>query len=375
MKTYKLVLMLFAVLMLTGTLSAQDDLYFNPDRDRVFTDKYSANADARSTEKNYSYQDEEDYDDEVYDAYDNYDYYYTSRIRRFQRPMYGFNFYDPFYVDMFYYDPFLSPFTTTLIYDSFYGWNNWNRWNRWNNFGWGGNSWGWNIGLGWNTWDPWYSWNGWGAGYYGFNNFYNYGFGSGFYCPPTWGTGYYYNTVNDIRNNTYYGPRTSGTTRVPVSNDREIRRDATNTPRDGVNPDRTPSYDPNSVAPRDNTTATPSTRARAHEERRRTTEGTDAVTPRDYTPRESTNRTRQSTETPRRNYEPSTTAPRTRTYEPPRQTTPERQRSSGWDNGNSRSGGFDRGNSSSGSSRSSGSSSSGSSSAPRSSSSSRRGGN
>lgn len=373
MKNYKSILMLFAVLTLAGTLSAQDDLYYNPDRDKVFTDKYSANSNVRSTEKNYSYQEEDrSYEEEAYDYEDNYDYYYSSRIRRFQRPMYGFNFYDPVYVDMFYYDPFFSPFTTTLIYDNFYGFNNWNRWNRWNNFGWGGNPWGWNnpgwnVGLGWNT--------GWGWNNFGWNNFGWNAFGGGLYCPPTWGNGYYYNTVNDIRNNAYYGPRTSGTTRVPISNDREIRRDATNTPRDGVNPNTTPSYDPNAVAPRDNTNATPSTRARAHEERRRTTEGTDAVTPRDYTPRESTDRTRQSTETPRRNYEPSNTrtreynAPSTRTYEPPRQTTPDRQRSSG------SSGSYDRGSSSGSSGSGTRSSSSGSSSAPRSSGSSRRGGN
>jgi len=364
MKNYKL-LALFVALFVFSSLSAQhDDLYFNPERDKVYKEKYT--SDYKNTEKNYSYQDDSYYDDDQYDYDDNYDYYYSSRIRRFQRPMYGFNFYDPVYVDMFYYDPFLSPMSTMLIYDNMYSYNSWNRWNRWNTWGYsslGYSPWGWNS---FNTWDPWYRWN---TGFYGANNFYNYGFyGGGLYCPPTWGSGYVYNTVNDIRNNTYYGPRTSGTTRIPRANDGEIRREApkdvTNTPRQGgIVPDRTIPTTLDGVTPRDESRETPTTRARAHEERRRATDDNSTVTPRDYTPRENADRTRRNTETPRRSYDqPQQTRTREyqppRTYEPPRQSTP------------SRSSGVDRGSSSS-SPRSSGSSSSG----PRSSSSSRRGGN
>jgi pyruvate/2-oxoglutarate dehydrogenase complex dihydrolipoamide acyltransferase (E2) component len=372
MKNYKL-LALFAALLLVGSVSAQkfDDLYFNPERDKVFTEKYS--ADNQSTEKNYRAKDDERYyEEEEYDYYDNYDYYYSSRIRRFQRPMYGFNFYDPVYVDMFYYDPFLSPATTVLIYDNMYsfngmyGMNRWNRWNSWGYAGLGGfggfggfSPWGMNSWYGLNR------WNNFGPGFYGYNNFYNAGFGGGFYCPPTWGSGYVYNTVNDIRNNTVYGPRTSGTTHIPRTNDREIRREApkdvTNTPRQGtVIPDRSIPTTLDGVTPRETARETPNTRARAHEDQRNATQNTTTV-PRERSTQQDVNRTRQSTDTPRRNYEqPQQSRTResqapTRTYEQPRQSTP------------SRSSGIDR--------SSSNSNSSGSSSAPRSSSgSSRRGG-
>lgn len=50
-----------------------------------------------------------DYDDEYYD------YYYSSRVRLFQRPYTRFNYYDPVYVDVNYYDPFYQPGTTTVL--------------------------------------------------------------------------------------------------------------------------------------------------------------------------------------------------------------------------------------------------------------------
>ncbi|HMN90811.1 MAG TPA: hypothetical protein PKE68_12375, partial [Saprospiraceae bacterium] len=277
MKNY-MFLTLLTLLMLSGNLMAQqyDDLYYDPAKDRGFfygyqSDKRSNNA-TNSQRNVYSYTDnnayrendyrrnnEDFYDDDYYSYEDDYDFYYTSRIRRFHRPYYGFSYFDPIYVDMFYYDPFFQPGATVLIYDSFFspfGWNRWNRWNRWNvgiGFGpaWGWNAWGnpwggwnsWNRWNRWGAWDPWWGMNSWyGPGVVN-NYFFGGGFGGGFYCPPTWGSGYVYNTVNDIRNNpVVYGPRTTGTTRTPRLNDREIRREAprnvTNTPRqttDGVN--------------------------------------------------------------------------------------------------------------------------------------------
>jgi hypothetical protein len=388
MKNYKLIT-LFVGVLLAGSLSAQqyDDIYYDPDQDRKAEETYRASKPAYSnTNRSYSAtrqnesEQQQEYDDENYAYYDDYDYYYSSRIRRFQRPLYGFDFFDPVYVDMAYYDPFMAPGATVLIYDdvfAFNSWRRWNRWNRWNNWGfnnWGWDPWGWNMGFGWNTgfgmglgWNNW-GWNRWNTGW-GFNNWGWNSFGGGFACPPTWGNGYVYNTVNDLRNNTVYGPRTSGGMRVPRTdnNDRDIRRegpkDVTNTPRPGtgIPQDRTrvPS-DNDAVTPRDSEpSSTPGTRARAHEERRRATQSDDyqpdrnTVTPRERTPRES--------DTPRRSYEP-------------RQSTPDRNRS--YDGGSSR-------NSSprmdSGSSRSGGDSgsrsSSGSSSGPRSGGSSRRGGN
>lgn len=369
MKNYKLFAFLVAVL-LVGTLSAQqsDDLYFNPARDKVATEKSSKTY----KEKDYYYEDERSYDDESYDNADNYDYYYSSRIRRFQRPMYGFNFYDPFYVDMSYYDPFLSPASTMLIYDNPYMYNSWNNWN----YGYGLYSpWGFNsyVGLGLSPWyGGWNSLRSYGYGY-GLGNPYNYGYYGGMYCPPTWGSGYVYNTVENLRN-TYYGPRTSGSARIPGASDGIIRRegpkDVTNTPREGISifpRDRSVSTTPNDgVTTREDTRNRANTRAAAQEQRRREMQrNSEGVNSRNYNPSDNSSRTRQNTDAPRRNYDmPQQTRTREyqppRTYEPPRQNFPDR---SGWDNGSSRSGDINRGNNSSGSS------------APRSSGSSRRGGN
>lgn len=361
MKNFKL-LVLFGMLLLVGSLSAQDDLYYNPSKDKVIVDDYKYKSDKQyknTTDSYTSRSDEAAYDEEEYDYEEDYDYYYTSRIRRFQRPYYGFSFYDPVYVDMYYYDPFLSPMTTMLIYDNAFN-IGFGRWNRWNSFGfynpWGLNNWGYGYG-GFNSW-AWNPWNRW-AGYPSYYDFNNYGFGGGYYCPPTWGNGYGYNTPRDIATNSYYGPRTGGSTRIPQTNDRDIRRegpkDVTNTPRQaestGIPRDRNPSDE---VTPRDiDRNTMPSTRTRAHEERRRSTDGGMTV-PRTRTPRESD---------------------QTRTYEPPRQSFPERQRSSEWDNGNSTRSSSPRMDSGNNSNRSSGSSSGSSSSGPRSSGSSRRGGN
>lgn len=361
MKNYKLLFLFVALLMVSG-LAAQDDLYYNPAKDKIVVDDYKSKNTTRTNDAytSTSQRDEADYDDEAYEYDEDYDYYYSSRIRRFQRPYYGFNFYDPVYVDMAYYDPFFSPFNTMLIYDNAFafgglGIGRWNRWNRWNNWGWN-DPWGWNNFGGFNAWawDPWNRWNGFGFNNFGFNNF---GFGGGgFYCPPTWGNNYGYNTPRDIATNTYYGPRRAGSSRIPQANDGSIRRegpkDVTNTPRQGegvaIPGSRTPS---DAVTPRDSEPSS-SSRVRAQQERRRSTETDPSiVTPRTRTPRESDQT-------------------RTRTYDQPRQSTPERQRSSGWDNsGSSRSSSPRMDNSGSRSS------SSGSSSAPRSSGSSRRGGN
>lgn len=257
-----LALLLILVSGGVGNLYAQyDDLYYDPAKDKGFFADYKPNSKDYSRNDNYAYNDDDYYqddyyDDEGYEYYDDYDYYYTSRIRRFHNPYYGFSFFDPVYLDMAYYDPFFSPGMTMLIYDDVFAFNNWyrfNRWNRWNRWNAWGPSWGWNswngvninfnFGTGWggwNNWGPswgwnsWNRWNNWGPSW-GFNNYYVnnfYGYGGGFYCPPTWGSGYVYNTVNEIRSNTVYGPRMNGTTKTPQLNGREIRRE---TPKDVTN--------------------------------------------------------------------------------------------------------------------------------------------
>ena len=114
---FKSVFIAMFALVWAGTVQAQyDDLYYNPDDDHTYN--YSSNS--NSSSDNYNYDDEDyDYDNYGYDDnnydYDDYDYQYSSRIRRFHRPYYGFNFFDPCYVDVAYYDPFFSPVGTTVL--------------------------------------------------------------------------------------------------------------------------------------------------------------------------------------------------------------------------------------------------------------------
>ncbi len=439
MKSYKPIVFLLVLLSWAGTAAAQqyDDMYYDPDRDKGFFYGYQPNKDTYKYDKNqredtYAYNEakEETYeDDESYD-YEDYDYYYSSRIRRFHRPVYGFDYFDPVYVDLAYYDPFLTPGITVLIYDDFYGannwwrWRRWNRWNRWSSWNYGAwnnwNAWGpsWGWGLGWNSWDPWNPWNRWNSWSFGptFNFFnFNNGFGGGFYCPPTWGNGYVYNTVNDIRENTYYGPRRTNSTFVP-NGGRNPRLDNT-----GISSDRKTTT--GVTLPNDRVKAAPiseeeniSNREKAHSEKRNATNdiinerNTVIERPTDKketersswwndrrdtnTGNERTNRSKETTkerinttekpktetQTRRRN-EDSYEAPRTRSYDSSRNNSSDSFRRSGGssdrssssgpriDNSNSsRSGGG--GSSSSGSSRSSGGSSSNKSSG-----STRRGGN
>ena len=241
-----------------------DDVYFDPARDRVATQKprpVTKEQDNYYKDETYQTQDHGYVDDE-YDYYNDYDFYYTSRIRRFHRPFYGFGYYDPIYVDAWHYDPFFSPGVTVLIYDDFFSfrdWTRWNRWNNWNRFGWndwgwnswgsGWNSWGWNN-WGWNSWNRWNSWNPWwgATGFrfstWGFGG--PYYFGGSFVYPPSWGNGYTYNTINDINNNRFYGPRTGGSATGPAPgarNPRGIQEPESVVPRTINTGDRLPTTD------------------------------------------------------------------------------------------------------------------------------------
>jgi hypothetical protein len=197
-------LALVAVLLTMGATNSvfgqYDDLYYDPETD---SDYYYDNSSL--SEDSYAYNDNDDdygYDDEEYEFEDN-EYHYSSRIRRFHRPYYGFSYFDPVYVDRYYYDPFYfnDPFyypgTTVLIYDNYYPGFRRNRWN----WGWGWNSWSgpsfyFSNNSYYNPWrsswyDPWYGYGGntyivnnyYGGGYYGGGYYNNY------YCPPSWGNG------------------------------------------------------------------------------------------------------------------------------------------------------------------------------------------
>lgn len=214
--------------LMTISLQAQfDDLYFNPETDYPIvstTTSYNEGTDSQQDDYTSS-ESRENYDDEYYDHMNEYDFYYSSRIRRFQRPNRGFGFYDPFYVDYHYYDPFFSPGLTIYIGS---GWNPYSPWgfrnNRWgNNFGFNrfGNHWGFN--------DPWcpsfnsfgspwgYNPYGWGGGNLFVNNYY-YGGGGGWSNPWNYDNDNQFTRIYEPSNannrGTYYGPRSTGMSRT-----------------------------------------------------------------------------------------------------------------------------------------------------------------
>jgi hypothetical protein len=347
--------MLTMILIVAVVMTAQaqyDDVYFDPNRDAPASyakgKRYDyTNSNSRSAGE-YTYDDKsfdyEESDRSSLQADDEYDYYYTSRIRRFNRPLYGFNYFDPYYVDVAYYDPFVTPGATVLIYDnfnSFGAYNSWRRWNRWNNvnrfstWGWQPytpfyNNWSWNRfnNNGFNSWDPWL-----GSSFnnnFAVNNFYGVGGGyvSNLYCPPAWGNGAgtTYNTVNVINNNnanpngTYYGPRSSGTTYTPNDNGRsrflETPREANTAPVRAVT---------NTNERNRNTITAPANRpapTRTYEAPRSSPAPTRTYeSPRSTPAPTRTYEAPRSTPAPTRTYEaPRSTPAPTRTYEAPRST-------------------------------------------------------
>jgi hypothetical protein len=218
---------------------AQDDLYYDPATDARKTKPVKDNYSNDYREDNNltrRYRDEDAYYDE-----DDYAYEYSSRIRRFHRRSYVVDYYDPFFVDLYNYDPSFAPGTSIYVYNfyDYWSWRRWNRWQRWNRCG-AWNSWDYGWGMGWNTWgwnscyawnrpwynpwvinnyyyDPYWTWNGfnpyygnvWVNNHYYYNNNQNQGGGGGGYAPKT-----------------YTGPRRGGTqvnpgyARIPDGNGR-----------------------------------------------------------------------------------------------------------------------------------------------------------
>ncbi len=203
---------------------AQDDLYYDPATDASAAPVYeNSNREDSKVTKQYR---EDDYYDE-----DEYAYEYSSRIRRFHRTTQVIDYYDPYFVDMWNYDPFYLPGASIYVggYNDYWTWRRWNRWRSWNSWsfydpygGFGFNSWGygWNRPWGgyYNAWnnpyvynnyyyDPYWTWNGYNP-YYCSNN--------------AWGNnGYYYENNGGGNNNggytpkTYTGARRGGTTVNP----------------------------------------------------------------------------------------------------------------------------------------------------------------
>jgi hypothetical protein len=214
------------------------------DDNQVYDYSPAPSGDDKTIVNNY-YNYDPDYDMDNY-----YDYMYTSRLRRFHNPRRAFfNYYDPFYTNMYWYnnDPFAfgnSIYSTYNFFNPYTPWG-WNTFSPGVNIGW--NSWnGWNVNIGWNSWNSWnnpyafnnpWRWNNWGYNPfmspfaynpyvftpygYGFNN-YGLGYMNGFNNGLSYGlmmntmnsNPVYYNSFD---NNTFnfgntinYGPNTGG---------------------------------------------------------------------------------------------------------------------------------------------------------------------
>jgi hypothetical protein len=137
-----------------------------------------------------------------FDMDDYYDFQYASRMRRFYRPMNRWGYFDPFYTNIFWYDP--NPlFFGNSIYSTYAFWNPHSPW-EWNSWGMGlgfnmgfgmspmfnsfYNPWTWNFNHPWCGWgspwsfNPWVYHNPflWGAPMSGFGIGYMQGFNQGF---------------------------------------------------------------------------------------------------------------------------------------------------------------------------------------------------
>lgn len=198
MKRYIFVI---TALLLPFFLSAQfDDIYFNPTNDKIEKYDYTNNY-----------------------LYDNYDYYYTSRIRRFHTPIIGFDYFNPFYSNIWLYDPFYFNFIPTNRF--FIGTNNfWFRNYYFNN---------------WHYWDNRFYFDGFNSFW---NNWYYGGFNPYFYPNNLW-----YRPVNVIVNksierNVHYGPRNYNKSYVevktPQNNTNNVRRSSTYVPSKTTTPSR-----------------------------------------------------------------------------------------------------------------------------------------
>lgn len=150
---------------------------------------------------------------------DYYDYSYSSRLRRFYTPVYGYSYYDPYYTNSYWYDYRPASWGVSI----YLGYNWWAPASfYYSPFCYGGYS----IGIGYGAYySPWYSpwyYSSWYRPHYygyGFHNSYYHGYMSGYnhgFYDGYYGSGYnpyYYNSYDPT--STYYGPRGSGSDNSP----------------------------------------------------------------------------------------------------------------------------------------------------------------
>jgi hypothetical protein len=163
---------------------ANDDIYFDGVEEKKFKQENYLKEEIVTTTDEYD-KSEDQYVD------DDFDYQYSTRIRRFHAPARGFSYYSNYYVDNYWYDPFMAGVNIYTI-SPYY-----------NRFSWG---WGYPFANGYNPhfysgWNSWGSFNHWGYGfspYGGFNQFYGNPYWSGYNMG-------YWNGLNNGYWNGWYG--------------------------------------------------------------------------------------------------------------------------------------------------------------------------
>ena len=187
------------------TSPSENDEYYTPAEDRPQTESYTdQNGNVTNNYYGDYYESNSGYDD-------YYDYAYSSRIRRFHRPVATFSYYDPFYTNSYWYDynPYNYGSSIYLGYNWWtpnvsvgfgWGWGNTYYDNCWG--GWGG------YGYSWPRYRN-YGYAGWGGGYWngGYNRGYNHGYWNG-YRDGRFASNYF----NSYDNNSYFYGKRSATT-------------------------------------------------------------------------------------------------------------------------------------------------------------------
>lgn len=296
MKTSALFLIAACSLFSINLKAQYDDVYYDPDRQTNTTTTQESPAmnydgsvtDNSSNEDGNTYITNNYYEDN--DNFGNYnDYYYTSRLRRFYNPTcMGYNYWDPWYTNYYFYDMNPWGWNSNIFFSNFmFNWNTYNIYNTYYyntfNYGYG------NFGTFSPCFSPYYDpyiwhyqtyhagycgWgnNGFGNGFNnGFNNGYNNGYWNGYYDGLNsaynngWNTGYgmwgprremadngsntgRQNTVDAIQNNNNRTIENSGTKPVVTKPDLTVTNDntsistkpsLTSIPKEGVIIDRT----------------------------------------------------------------------------------------------------------------------------------------
>jgi hypothetical protein len=139
---------------------------------------------------------------------DYYDYEYSSKIKRFYEPAYGYGYYDPYYTNSYWYD--YNPYSWGV--SIYLGYNWWAPASYYYSpFCYGG----WSVGFGYGScgYYPYYPTPYYSYPYYGYYPYPYYGYNPGYYCGNP--NPYYYNSYDNY--STYYGPRGSVSSNSKIS--------------------------------------------------------------------------------------------------------------------------------------------------------------